>query len=166
MDVEDITDLMLKFKDAIRHSWNTYFAENDSPMSPEIQEAFGYVELGLFQAIVLSPLDADKRAKEYRKHPLSFILVRPIEHLLELPIQFGERESSGNVKWTMPISVVVDNQARIEFFDFFDWRPYGHVDLPLVRARIAALPSKPSEQGALALIEQHNCRFLFVKHGT
>jgi len=159
---EEITDQMLEFKEAIRHTWNSYFAKGDSSMSPEIQEAFRSVEEGLFGAIVLAPLGMAERANEYRKSPLSFILVRPAEFLQELPLQVFEQEENGNSKVSMPISVAVDDLSAFEFFDYFDWYSYGHVDLPYVRARVASLQSQPKLQGALVLIEQTHCRFSFT----
>ncbi len=160
--MQDISNSMLEFKDAIRHVWNAYFAKNGSPMSAEIQRAFENIELGLFQALVLTPLGAYDRADQYRKKALPFILVKPANGLCDLPLQVGERDDRGNTTWGMPISVSVDDQSTFEFFDYFDWYPYGYVDLPYVRARVASLPSRPSLQGAMVLIEQIHCRFSFI----
>lgn len=159
--MQDITSPMLEFKEAIRHSWNTYFAKSDSPMSPEIQEAFEQVEAGLLRAIVLAPLGVSERANEYRTKSLSWLIVKPADYLQECPVQIGERESSGNTTWGTPVSLAVDGRATFEFFDFFDWYPYGLIDLPYVRVRVDSLPSHPTAQGLLALIEQRYCRFLF-----
>lgn len=156
--MQDISNSMLEFKDAIRHVWNAYFAKSDSPMSPEIQDAFALVEEGLFSAIVLIPLGIPERASEYRKHPLSFILVKPAEYLQKFPLRVCKREENGNTTVEEPISISVDEQSAFEFFDYFDWYPYGHIDLPYVRARVASLPSQPSLQGAMVLIEQIHCR--------
>lgn len=160
--MNDISDLMFKFKDAVRHSWNTYFANSDASMSSEMQEAFNSVEIGLFQAIVLAPLGIFDKAKEYRKHPLPFIIVKPTEELLEMPLQFGEVDVSGNTVWAMPTSVKVQPDMAFEFYDFFDWRPYGYIDLPYTRARLRVLPGQEDPQGKVVLIEQHVCRFLFT----
>ena len=116
--MRDITSTMLEFKEALRHSWNTYFVKIASPMSPDIQEAFGQVERGLFRAIVLAPLGVSERVKEYREKPLSWIVVTPSEHLEECPVQIGERDSSGNTTWGMPISLSVDDSVTFDFFDF------------------------------------------------
>jgi len=160
--VQDITNSMLEFKEAIRHSWNTYFAGSDSPMSPEIQEAFEQVESGFLCAIVLAPLGVSERARDYRKKPLSWLIVKPADYLHECPIQIGERESSGNMRWGIPLSLAVDDRTTFEFFDFFDWYSYGFIDLSYVRVRVGSLPSNPTAQGSLALIEQGYCRFLFM----
>jgi hypothetical protein len=131
-------------------------------MSPEIQEAFAQVEVGLLCAIVLAPLGASERASEYRKKPLSWLIVKPADYLHECRMQIGERESSGNMRWGMPVSLAVDDRTTFEFFDFFDWDPYGIIDLPYVRVRIGSLPSNTTAQGSLALIEQRYCRFVFM----
>lgn len=157
--MEDITDQMLEFKEAIRHAWNTHFAKTDAPMSPDIQAAFRSVELGLLGAIVLAPFGMSERVSEYRQHPLPFIVVRPAQYLLELPLQVFEEQAGGNNSVGMPITVAVDDQSTFDFFDFFDWYSYGHVDLPYVRARVTSLQARPNLQGSLVLIEQVHCRF-------
>ena len=160
--MQDISNSMLEFKDAIRHVWNAYFAECDSPMAPDIQSAFESIELGLFQALVLIPLGKSDTIDQYRRQALPFILVRPADGLCDLPLQVGERDANGNVSWDTPISISVDDQVSFEFFDYFDWYPYGYMDLPYVRARVASLPSQPNLQGAMVLIQQIYCRFGFV----
>lgn len=160
--MRDITNLMLEFKEAVRHSWNVYFAKSKSPMSPEMQDAFEHVELGLFQAIVLTPMGAFDRADLYRRQPLPFILAKPQKERRELPLRVGVRDENGNTSWETPISVSVDSRSAFEFLDFFDWYPYGYIDLPYVRARVASLASEPSLEGAMVLIEQIHCRFCFA----
>ena len=158
--MQEITDEMLVFKEAIRHSWNTYFTSCDSPMSPEIQDAFEKVEHGLLQVIVLAPLGISDRADEYRRKPLSWLVVQPSDGVRECPLQFGEVDGAGNTRWSVPIVLSTEGNVVFEFFDFFDWYPYGSIDLPYVRVLVRDLPSKPEAQGLMALIEQRHCRFL------
>jgi hypothetical protein len=160
--MQDITTNMLTFKEAMRHAWNTYFAGGEAPMSPDVQEAFAQVEKGLFAATVLLPLGVPDRVSEYRAGPLSWIVVSPVEGLPEMPVQVGARDGRGNMKWAPSIKVPVDDRLGFEFFDFFDWYPYGRIDLSYVRVRIRQLPSHPDAQGSMALIEQRHCRFSFT----
>ena len=161
--MKDITHSMLEFKDAIRHAWNTYFALSEAPMSPEIQEAFSQVERGFFSAIVLAPMDATLLVREYREKSLPWLVVRPFEYLQECPVQFGKRDNLGNTIWEMPSNIAIDDHVAFEFFDFFDWNPFGFVDLSYVRARVAAFPRQSNIQGSLVLIEQRFCQFLFAE---
>ena len=55
--------------------------------------------------------------------------------------------------------LAVDAQAAFKFYEYFDWSPYGDIDLPYVRAHVAALPSQPSLQGAMVLIKHIHGRF-------
>ena len=112
--MQEITDEMLVFKEAIRHSWNTYFASCDSPMSPEIQVAFEEVEHGLLRVIVLVPLGISDRADEYRRQPLSWLVVQPSDGVRDCPLQFGEVDSAGNTRWGMP--VVLSTAGNVVFF--------------------------------------------------
>jgi hypothetical protein len=160
--MEDITASMLEFKEALRHTWNSYFSKSANSMAEDLQDAFEAIEQGLFSAIVLSPLGMADRAVEYREHPLSFITVKPVEHLRELPLQICRREANGNTIVELPISVQIDEQTAFDFFDFFDWYPYGFIDLPYVRARVRDLSGKPSAKSSIVLIEQRYCRHLFT----
>lgn len=160
--MHNVTQEMLIFKEAIRHCWNAYFSRCAAPMSPEVQESFEEVERGLFGGIVLAPLGLSSRASEYRKTPLSWLIISPSAEAQEIPMQFGEVDSLGNTSWRMPTVQPVDASTSFEFFDFFDWYPYGVVDLPYVRARVADLPSAPDTRGKMALIEQRFCQFQIV----
>ncbi len=164
--MKDITDLMLKFKEAVRHSWNEYFRNSESPMSPEIQEAFSSVERRFFQIIVLSPLGIAERFDEYRKYPLPFIIIKPdnSDYVREIPLYIGTKEKNGNISFEQLVVATENNQMRFEFYDFFDWYSYGYIDFPYVRAKIIVLPKIIEAQGKIALIEQRYCKFFLVNN--
>jgi hypothetical protein len=162
--MENITDKMLLFKEAIRHSWNAYFAGSDSPMSPEIQEAFGEVERGLLRGIVLAPMGLSERASEYRQKPLSWLVVEPADEVRELPLQLGKIDDIGNTYWSLPLVLPIKGYVSFQFFDFFDWcHTYGILDMPYIRARVIDLPGKPENCGSIALIKQYYCRFFIAR---
>lgn len=154
--MRDVTREMQRFRESVRHNWNTYFLDLDDRMSSDIQEAYSSVERGLFKAII--GLDSGGDISEYRKRPISWLLVKPTDILTEVSIQLAEDGGSGNVSWTLPLSVSCEG-AIFEFFDFFDWYSYGPIDLALVRARVKALPGRPESEGLFALLEQKDCRF-------
>ena len=52
-----------------------------------------------------------------------------------------------------------DESTQFGFFDFFDWNPYGHVDLPFVRGRELPQADEKSLGERIVLIEQINCKF-------
>lgn len=160
----EISTQMLGFKEAVRHTWNSYFAGSDEPMSAETQEAFSDIERSLLRVLVLGPHGMGDAADEYRVRVLHEILVQPIYEPGEMPIRFGTRESNGTLAWDEETIVKVDAGTQFHFYDFFDWYPYGHVDLPFVRVRTPA--SSDGSIGRIALIEQRHCKFILQISGT
>ena len=158
----DITEQMLEFKEAIRHVWNTYFAGSVAPMSPETQDAFSSIERALLRVLVLAPHGVGELADSYRLRVSSNILIKPARSLMEMPIQFGHKEPNGNIVWDTETMLKVDTGTQFGFFDFFDWYPYGRVDLPFVRARELPNTDEKSLGGKIALIEQVYCQFMLV----
>lgn len=157
--MKEITKEMLLFKESVRHSWNTYFAEGASPASAAVQDAFAQVERSLFVALVLIPCNLQDRIDEYRKSPLSWLVVRPRPGLSEWPVQFGARDEGGNIKWRLRENLIVGEGSAAEFYDFFDWYPYGFLDLAYVRGRVMDTELAASK-GSMLLIEQRHCQFL------
>lgn len=159
----DITDKMLLFKEAVRHTWNSYFACSQHPGSSETQEAFASIECALLRVIVLAPHGFGDLADQYRRGPFSRMVVKPIS-VPELPIQFGEKQQgTENVTWSHRTTITVDDSTYFYFYDFFDWSPYGSIDLPFVRARGPTKLGGDMNQAKRALIEQIHCRFMFLK---
>lgn len=158
----DITEQMLEFKEAIRHTWNSYFANSNEPMSSETQEAFSNIERALLRVLVLAPYGMGDFADSYRLSALSNILIKPKGLLSEMPIQIGHKEASGNVMWDEETMIKVNEDTRFYFFDFFDWYSYGHVDLPFVRARMPPKTGDKSGEGLRVLVEQRHCEFVLV----
>lgn len=149
--MEDITAEMLLFKEAVRHVWNAYLLEAASPMSPELQESFAKIERELLRAIVLLPNGIPDLADSYRRIPLP-ILIQAKGGLSDIPVQFGSLDANFNMKWELPCSVPAPEVSQYRFVEFFDWDPYGYIDMSYVRALRSA-------DGRFALIEQTYCGF-------
>jgi hypothetical protein len=157
---------MLEFKEAVRHTWNSYFANSNEPMSSETQEAFSNIERALLRVIVLAPYGMGDLADSYRLRTLLDILIKPARSLVEIPIRFGHSEPNGNIIWDIETALKVVEDTQFCFFDFFDWNPYGHVDLPFVRVRELPYTGNKSLGGKIALIEQIHCEFMLVVSET
>lgn len=158
--LNDITSVMLQFRESVRHNWNTYFQDADEPMGPEIQEAFTLVEQGLFQGIVLCKC-AYVLPCRYREAPLSFIQVVPRPEMPDLEFQIGLLGSSYKV-WDSPVRFKVEGSTKLEFVQFFDWNPYDQINMSLVQVYIARMDARPDLVGAHALIAEHEIRFLLI----
>ena len=154
----EISVEMLVFKEAIRHNWNSYFACRGESMSPATQEAFSDIERALMRMLVLAPHGMEQIADAYRARVLQEILVQPIYSPGEMQIRYGRREPNGNFVWDEETMARVESDTEFHFYDFFDWHPFGYVDLPFVRVRTPLLPEVGG--GKFALIEQRRCRFI------
>lgn len=159
-EFDDITPVMLRFREAVRHIWNTYFQDAKESMGPEIQDAFTLVEQGLFQGIVLSACAYDASCR-YRKAPLPFVLVAPLPEMLDLSFQIGF-PGRGAMAWDSPVRFKVEEGAKLEFVQFFDWNPYEQINMSLVEVHIARLDARPDLVGAHALLAEHEIRFVLA----
>jgi len=148
--MENITNYMLRFKEAVRHVWNAYLVESYSPMSPKLQESFEKIERELFRALVLLPWGIPDVADIYRRVPMP-IMLQAKTGLTEIPVQFGSLDVNRNIKWGLPCTVLVDDLQLYQFIEFFDWNPYGCIDLNYVKVM--------SGDGRFALVEQLYCDF-------
>ena len=149
--MENITEDVLRFKEAVRHVWNAYLVEADSPMSPELQESFEKIERELLRVLVLLPSGIPEMADSYRVAPMP-IRLQTRAGISEVPVQFGSLDANKNMRWELPAAIPAADVSKYQFIEFFDWNPYGRIDLSYVKAR--------SGDGRLALIEQMYCDFV------
>jgi hypothetical protein len=148
--MENITENVLRFKEAVRHVWNAYLLETGSPMSPELQDSLSKIKRELLRALVLPPHGLPNFADDYRRRPMP-ILVQAKAGLSDIPVQFGSLDANRNMKWELPRSVAAADVSQYRSVEFFDWNPSGHIDLSYVKAR--------ADDARLVLIEQIYCDF-------
>lgn len=152
--MENVTQNMLRFKEAVRHVWNTYLLDaTDFPMSPDIQESFEIIERELIRVLVLLPIGMANLANDYRRVPLPINLY-PKNDLVEIPVQFGSVDQNRNVKWELPSYISAADMMQYRYIEFFDWSPFGHIDLNYVKAL--------TPHGQFVLIEQAYCEFKII----
>jgi len=148
--MKDITENMLRFKEATRHVWNTYLLGSAHVMLPDIQNSFALIESELLCVIVLLPFDAAHLVENYRKIPLP-IIIKPEVGLREIPVQFGTKDQVGNMIWQQTSSVNANDLQNFKFVEFFDWNPYGYIDMSFVKIY--------SSEAGWALVPNRYCRF-------
>jgi hypothetical protein len=149
--MENITEDMLRFKEAVRHLWNAYFLEVGSPISVELLESFEKIERELLRALVLLPSGVPDAADNYRRGSMPIFLQAKVG-LLDVPVQFGSADANLNMKWELPCAVPITVISHYQFIEFFEWNPYGHIDLCYVKAKVS--------DGRFALVEQIHCDFI------
>lgn len=152
----DITVEMSRFKEASRHLWNTYLVPAGGSASIATIQAFEEIERALLKELVLRELGADARAADYRRGPTKGIVVRPNEYLTDIPLQLAEVMENKSVRWSESRRVPVGTLGEIEFYDFFDWNPYGLRDFSFVRAVVEG-------SSQLCLLESADVAFEFIQ---
>jgi len=164
--MKDITDSVFRFRESVRHNWNTYFQDSDESMGPEIQDAFDLVEQGLFQGIILSACPGVNAHIEYGKgRALPFIRVVPRSETLEMMLQTGDA-SRGYMAWNPPSPFKINKNTKLELIRFFDWCPYNQVSMSLVEVYISESDTDLIPVGTHALAVEHETRFLFSRQNS
>lgn len=154
----NITHHMLRFREAVRHNWNTYFFDADDVMGADISAAFCQVEQGLFQGVVLCAC-GNSQADAIYGSELAFITVTPRqEHLGQIFLQIGTRSETG-MAWESPACFEFKKDSRFEFVRFFDWNPYEQISLSLVEVQVVHWDGSQNIVGCRALTEVSNVSF-------
>jgi hypothetical protein len=153
----DVTADVLLFSEMTRHVWNTAFLRGDAraPISAAVR--FAAIERELLREIVLSPFDMEAQADSYGGSGIEALAVVPAVGVTELPMQLGEREQNGNMRWQLITLQSTLLLSRMIFVRLFDWNPYGSLDHSHVEMK-EALTNRH------ALIEKRHCNFV-IKAG-
>jgi hypothetical protein len=155
----DITQHMLRFREAVRHNWNTYFFDADDVMSPDISAAFWHVEQGLFHGVVLYACNIAQTDANYGSKLAAITVTPRPAHLGQIFLQIGTRSETG-MAWESPACFEVNKDSRFEFVRFFDWNPYEQISLSLVEVEVVHWDGAQNIVGCRALAEVDNVSFL------
>lgn len=155
----DITHHMLRFREAVRHNWNTYFFNADDVMDADISAAFCKVEKGLFQGVVLCTCNILQADANYGSELAAITVTPRPEHLGQIFLQIGTRSESG-MAWEAPVSFEVKKDSRFKFVRFFDWNPYEQISLSLVEVQVVQWDGTQNIVGCRALTEVSSVSFL------
>lgn len=162
MKANDISDELLEFREALRHTWNAHLRYSGDPMSVEVQESLTMVERGLFYGLVLLPTSRCDAIDLYRREPMPFIQVQPrLSGESHLNVQAAERTSFG-VQWGVTQPVRMDGGTELQFIEFFDWDIYGWISLPLVKTRVVRCDSNPQMVGVDVLVKESDVSFVLM----
>ncbi len=159
--MKDITIVLDRYREACRHLWNTYFYANDdmSSYSGQMLDQFEEIQELLFVTLVLEKVATASYADQFKKEALPFLRVVPTsEH--GVPIMIERPSRDGNRYWDEPVNRVKPSDVTLHFIDYFDWNPYGHIDLKYYKVTIVAFLSHQDLVGREALIETTHARVI------
>lgn len=157
----NISAEMLEFKEAVRNSWNSYFAKYREDRSLDAFMFFSDLEISLFWAIVVNPLNLDIDPRSFRKKPFDKILLVTKDICSEFPISYGKVQDNGNVVWTLPSVIRSHKDQLFKFYDFFDWSEFGYIDYAYIRCLVENSPQDEHFTGAYGLLETRYIDFIY-----
>jgi len=159
-----ITDLLNRYRECVRSIWNTYFFEQyNGTENSDLIESFSKIKQEIFDSIVLVSVLADCEAFDYvLGFPCSRIKIVP-RHMnsWDIPVEINRNKGEISGYWDHPISRI-NSQADLVFIDFFDWNPYGFIDMSRIVAEISDYPKNPNLIGHRFIVESIYVDFVFV----
>jgi hypothetical protein len=162
--MHDVTQLLLTYRDARVHLWNTYFVGKVHSLEEcSILDRYEAIDRLLFSALVLDALGKGSFEKDFSLQPLPFLRVAPAEGRDNLKVMISEPPQSLNRVWNETAVLSPVGEAEFAFVELFEWDRYGFVIYPYYRVRIQKLPNYPDYVGRDALVETWNARVLFVE---
>jgi hypothetical protein len=168
--MEDVTDLMNKYRECSRHLWNVYFSSREIGCSRDC--VFQGIRKLLFESLVLSELPDQECSGDSttenpaapEKDPPPVLKVVPnsawspiLIHRMLVP---GEATCWEQVKVSL-------NDLELIFDDYFDFDELAVRDFNYYRCRIHRFPSHAEYEGRDALVETRDARvFLDERNGV
>ena len=157
----NISTQILEFKEAVRHAWNSYFIRIPQEVQVESFIYYEELEMSLFWALVVSPLKLNIDVNNFRQGPFDKIEVVVKEVHQEFSLKARTEDENGTVGWSDVHNLPSSKNQVFKFIDFFDWYPYGFIDLPYIRCLIERLPQQQNLEGNFALIATEYVDFIY-----
>jgi hypothetical protein len=162
--MRDVTDLLMTYREAMRHLWNTYFVrEMSSLLECGALDKFEEIDRLLFSALVLDQLAPLHPAVNFRSEVWPFLRVVAQEDSDSLAMMLSDLITGPNRSWSDRTFIKLNPDTELAFIEFFDWDQYGFVSFPYIRLKILKFPSRPDLVGREALVDSSRCRVLFAQ---
>jgi hypothetical protein len=158
----DVTQEVLRCREAIRHLWNTQFLGLLGRLSEaEAIDLFEQAVEVIFDASVLHALRIEGFAANLNREPFTSLVVVPEE--LVVGRVLVNRSSPSSAYWDEPLPNASPVGVKLEFMGFFDWDQFAQIDLRFFRTRIAAFPDHPILIGRDALVDVAHARIFAIR---
>ena len=142
-----VTKLVNNYRECVRSIWNSYFLQPFSYTQDfELVDSFKRVREELFRSIVLCPVVEDIPDDFLLGLPSPLVKIVPTSVSGDMPVMINRTRGETHGYWDHPISTLKAG-ADLLFVDFFDWNPYGFLDMSLVIAEISDCPEHPDIVG-------------------
>jgi len=154
--MDEITPLMLRYREAARTIWNGFLREE--PYDSRGSHDWEALKQVLFVALVLRNCGHDDCAAALLSPGrYGFSWVKPMTHLrvvptTEVPVMIS-RNPSGGTYWDHPVDRLGPEDADLRFIDFFDFGESGYIDFRYYLVNIEKCARHPALAGHQALVD-------------
>ena len=142
----NVTNSFNRYREAIRHLWNTYF-HNDGTATWNDHEIFQEIDELLFGQMVLTSI-AETKCLDFASVSAMFRLKGTSDGL---PVIVNRTGDGGH--WDHPVNSLVHDEYEIQFESYFDWDELGIKDCRYITSKILHSKNHPEIIGHRALIE-------------
>jgi hypothetical protein len=155
--MEDVTSLVLRYREAARHIWNCFL--RDEPLDAPGLHDWEALKQILFTALVLRNCGHDECAAALlAPDRYGFSWIKPIVHLHvvplgDVPVMISRDPGPHCRSWDHAVDRVGPNDVDLRFIDFFDWDQMGHIDFRFYLVDIEGSTKYPTLVGHRALLE-------------
>ena len=148
-----ILESINKYRECVRSIWNIYFLNNFQINQDWILiDSFNRIKQDLFQSIVLYQLEEDM-PDFVLGYPINKIKIIPADNICwEIPVSINREKGINSGYWDHPITKI-NSYADISFINFFDWNPYGFIDMSKIIAVISDYPENQNLIGHCLIID-------------
>ena len=152
-----ITDLVNEYRDCCCAIWNNHFMKRFNDCQEwGVVDCFNVIKEELFRGVVLVSELGNEVSNFSLGFPSKLITVMLLNRT---PVQINRNKNAVNNAdyssagyWDYPLTEL-DSRATLLFVDFFDWNPYGLLNMKLVMCEILENPDRPDVEGHRLLVD-------------
>ena len=164
--MKDVTDALLKYREATRHLWNSHFrASVSSPSTHGNLDRYEEIDKLLFISLVLDSIGRSDYEFNFRDDSYPFLHVLPNEGADALRLRLSDPLVGRGRSWNEPTNVAGASSAVLELIEFFEWDRYAWVSFPYYRVRVRSFPGQPHLENLEALVEVQTVRVCYIEKG-
>jgi hypothetical protein len=167
--MEDVTSLLTRYRECVRHVWNTYY---EPLQDPEAVSTFWALEDELFQFLVVwqlgRPTDQERVTGQmpfgtpdmgFGSAFIPYLRIVPQDRIIEMLVQ---DEIASNAFASTAVRFQTD-QIDLRFIGYFDWETQVQRDWQYYRAHILRYPAQPELEGKTTFLEVRDCTVVFLE---
>lgn len=166
----EITHLMNRYRECVRHIWNLFFLELLTEEAQwDISDEFDEICVKLFSSLVLNPMGclSLKKSSSYERSPIPLpcLSVVPSSELGSASIHINTEKEKASGYWNYPFDTIKSTDVALCFIDCFDFDKLGYKNLEYYMVRIVDSSKNSDIIGRNALIRA-NCTQIFFEEGA